>query len=217
MAAITKTEGYWKMMAIMSSLVALIIVALVAKNVYDRQEASVKPAAVKPAAEITGKQLIISPRSRDELLAFMERETAIIGVSTVSISLKNNRRNVTFFQSENAGLQKTWDDNVATRTSLPKVFSDNPQFNSRIAKIINGNFECRRTEETMIATLYPAHKYAEIVCAISVPPSFDESSDFIGYINFFMTSIPTDSEKARLAKEAVTLSSTIYHRDISHD
>lgn len=212
MAALTKTERYWKILAFTMSVIAIVIVGLVGKNYYERAKV-----AAKPAAAISGKFLNISIRSKNDLVTFMKKEEAVIGVGTVSISLATNRRTSTFFQSENAGFQAAWEKNQSTRVRLPEVFSNKPYFNTRITKIINGNFECRKTADTLIATQYPAHDFAPIVCSISVPPGFDDSGDFVGYINFFLNGEPTDSEKARLAKEAVLLSSQIYRRDISPD
>jgi hypothetical protein len=169
----------------------------------------------RPAATITGKYLSPSFQSKAELIAFMKREENIVGLSVVSISLVTNERNVTFFESEIPAFTAAWDKYLATRTSIPPVFTQNYYQNTRITEIINGNFECRLTKATLIGTLYPADKYAPWVCSIAVPPAFDDSGDFLGYLNFFLKGPISDSEKARLAKEAIILSNNIYRRDIA--
>jgi hypothetical protein len=210
-ALVSKLERFWKSVAIIMSFVSLLITSAVLINYNDRSKA-----AAKSAASLSGKFLSISSISKNELVEMMTRESAVVGISVVSISLISNRRQTTFFESELAGLRLEWERYMATRDSIPPVFTDNAVMNSRITAIINGKFECRNTRDTQIQLQFNAGKYAPTVCSIAVPPGFDSSGDFVGYINFFINEeILSDSEKARLAKEAVLISTKIYHRDIS--
>lgn len=209
---LSNIESVWKKLAIAVSIFAVAAATLAVFNHMHRVEIESRPAAV-----ISNKQFIVSPESKRDLVEFLKDEPSVIAISTISISLISNQRDATFFQSEEVGLQKEWETYRAGRTSIPFAFSDDSKSNLRMAKIINGNFECRKTAETAIPQFYHAEKYAPITCSISVPPGFDKSADFVGYINFFISAQEmTDSEQARLAKRAVDLSSKIYERDFNH-
>ncbi|WP_407307869.1 hypothetical protein [Acinetobacter sp.] len=205
----SREERRWQIGALIQCFIALAISFFVMGIHKERTDIR-----KKPAASFSEKYLAISSKSKQELVELMNREDIIIGVSTISISLISNTRQITFFKSENSGLKNAWEKYMASRTKIPSVFTNDYYQNTRITEIINGNFECRLTKDTAIGKLYPAEKFAPYVCSISVPPAFDESGDFLGYINFFLKGPITDSEKARIAKEAVIVSQNIYHRDI---
>jgi len=202
----------WKAAAIIMIFVALLLSGFTYLH-YNKRAAL----RSSPAATISGKNLVLSSKSKAELIAFMKREENVVGISTVSISLFTNERRVTFLSSEIPAFSAAWNKYLATRTSIPSVFTQNYYQNTRITEIINGNFECRLTRVTVIGTLYPADKYAPWVCSIAVPPAFDDSGDFVGYIDIFLKGPISDSERARLAKEAIILSNSVYHRDIEKE
>jgi len=209
---LSNVESLWKKLAIAISIFAFAAATLAVVNHNHRAEIEKRPAAI-----ISNTQFSISPESKRDLIEFLKDEPTVVAISTISISLISNKRDATFFQSEDMGLQKEWEEYREKRTSVPLAFSDDSKSNLRMAKIINGNFECRKTADTAIPQYYHAEKYAPITCAISVPPGFDKSADFVGYINFFINvEQMTDSEQARLAKRAVDLSSKIYERDFNH-
>lgn len=208
---VSKMELLWKRTAIIISLISASILGTVVWNHYERVMV-----AEKPAAALSGKYLAVSVTSRDELVAFMKKEPSIVGVSVVGISLVTNRRTISMFETEDPEFMKAWNDYKANRTANPAVFTPGATHNnSRITNIINGNFECRRTIDTIISGLYPAERWAPITCSIAVPAGFDKSSDFIGFINFFIKDEELlDSEKLRLGKDAIILSSRMYRRDV---
>ncbi len=208
--AVSKDEKFWKRAAIALLIFAGAITAFVVKSGYDQVVVS-----HKPAAALSGKYLVLSVKSKDELVAFMNKEKGVVAVSTIAISLITNKRHATFFATKDAGMESIWLDYMARRNSNPAVFTEAESYNSRITSIINGNFECRPTNETIVANLFAAEKYAPVVCSISVPAGFDDSGDFVGYINFFMKEELNDYDKARITKDAIVLSTNIYKRDIS--
>lgn len=207
----THNEGIWKRFAIAMLIFAAAASTLTYLNHQRRVELEEQPAAV-----ITNRAFTVSKESKKDLVNFMRKEPSIVAISTISISLITNRRDSSFFESEDPNLQAEWQHYRDTRTSLTPVFTNDAHANSRITRIINGNFECRKTIETVIPNLYHAEKYAATTCSISVPVGFDKSADFVGYINFFINrETITDSEQARLSKGAIELSTKIYERDLS--
>ena len=210
--SVSTTEKFWRVVAITISVFALLSTAFVVNNHFNREVPK------RPKAGFSGRTLMVSEQSRGELVAFMQREPTIIAISAVSISLVANQRQVTFFESKNPEMKDSWEHYMATRETVPTVFTDDKKYNTRITSIINGNFECRATKDTVTASLFHAEKYAPTLCSVSVPASFDSSGDFVGYINLYLSQpVVTDSEKSRLAKEVVFLSTTIYNRDLSND
>lgn len=211
--ALSKNEGAWRVAATVLSLIALCFAAYVWLSYKERQAAE-----ALPAAAISGKQLVISAESKAQLIALMNKEDLVVGISVVSISLSSNRRTVTFFDSKDMEFKEEYNKYRAKRLADPNVFTQNPTQNSRITSILNGNFECRPTAETVIASRYPADKYAPLVCSMSVPPGFDDSRDFVGYINIFIRSENIqDSDRGRLSARTIAISRDIYHRDLVKD
>lgn len=211
--ALSKNEGAWRVAATVLSLIALCFAAYVWLSHKERQAAE-----ALPAAAISGKELVISAESKAQLIALMKKEDLIVGVSVISISLTSNRRTLTFFESEDPKFKEAFGKYRARRMADPNVFTQNTDQNSRITSILNGNFECRPTADTIIASRYPAADYAPMVCSISVPPGFDDSRDFVGYINIFIKSENIqDSDRGRLSARTIAISRDIYHRDLVKD
>lgn len=207
--AVSKDERFWKRVAIALMIVAGVVSAFVITNEYNAVAI-----AHKPAAALSGKYLVLSTKSKDELIAFMNKEKSVVAISTIAISLVTNKRHSTFFEAKDPEVESLWLDYMARRNTNPSVFTSAENHNSRITSIINGNFECRKTTDTIVSQLYAIEKFAPVVCSISVPAGFDESGDFVGYINFFLKEELNDYDKARITKDAIILSTTIYKRDI---
>ena len=207
--AVSKDERFWKRVAIALMIFAGVVSAFVITNEYNAVAI-----AHKPAAALSGKYLVLSTKSKDELIAFMNKEKSIVAISTIAISLVTNKKHSTFFEAKDPEVESLWLDYMARRNTNPLVFTSAENHNSRITSIINGNFECRKTTDTIVSQLFAIEKFAPFVCSISVPAGFDESGDFVGYINFFLKEELNDYDKARITKDAIILSTTIYKRDI---
>lgn len=210
--ALSRDEKFWQRAAIALTLLALIAATWAGVIFKERMDLESHTAAV-----ISGKELVLSSESKDELRTLMKEEPLIIGISAVSISLTSNIRHITFFETAHPEFKIAFDEYIAVRKKEPPVFNENPNQNSRITSILNGNFECRMTKDTVIGSQFDeAARYAPIVCSAAVPPGFHESRDFVGFVNFFIrVDKLTDSDKGRLAAKAVAISANIYNRDLS--
>ena len=166
---------------------------------------------------ITGRVLEnLSDQSKKQLVDFLKAEPTIIGVSVVQASLVKNRRLTVFFKSDNPDFQAVWDEYLLNRAPSPPLFSpEEPAQNNRVANLFNGNFLCARFEDTISMKFWPkGAEYAPWTCTVPVPPGFDATGDFNGFINLYMTDEPSETEKRRLAKVAAEISQDIYRRDV---
>jgi hypothetical protein len=205
-----REERIWKGITFCLTLVTLVAVASVATMYMNRPE---KPALKAP--NISSKVLKISPRSERMLTDYMKTKSLIVAISTVDADLAKNERRTTFLTSQNVEFQQIWDSYILRREPSPALFTKEPDQNDRIANLLNGNLDCREFKRTINMGFIPeAEKIAPWICSISVPPGFDGSGDFVGFINFFLTRELSDREKKRLSVDAVDISTAIYNQDL---
>ena len=139
----------------------------------------------------------------------------IMAVSAVSASLKKNERKTILFKTQLPELQKAWDEYLGRRVPNVPVFSMDRE-NDRVTNLINGAFDCRPFKQTVGYSLYPeVDKYAPWLCSTAIPSGIDRSGDFVGFLNIFLSTEPTDIERKQLAKDAIILSTLIYRREVA--
>lgn len=202
--------GFWQSTAAIAVIIAVVAVAIVAQRHHKRE---VEVPLRAPA--ISGLKLELSALSQTELTNFLKKEELVVGVQVVAVDLVKNERRTTFFQADSVALTAVWEEYLTRRVAPPAAFSSAASQNDRVTSIINGNFDCRKFRDTIGFQNYPAaDPIAPMVCAISVPASFDGSGDFVGFINFFVTRPLSDQETRRLSKHAIDLATSIYKRDI---
>jgi len=167
---------------------------------------------------ITGKVLSLSDESRAEIQRFVKREALVVAVAAVRASLSKNERYTEYFFADDAGLQAVWDEYLTRRIAAPlPVFASAPSNNDRMANVLNGAFDCRPFKDTVSYQLFPAaDKYAPWLCTVSVPPGFDGSGDFTGFLTFYLKKEPTEGDKKSLAVIASELAAAIYRRDVEN-
>jgi len=196
---------------------ASFIAAVLAVGFAFFQHHSLSP--TERTGQITDKELVLSAKSESDLWKTVEKDPLILGIQIVSISLAKNQRHTIFFKADVPGLQAAWDEYNSRRFSLrPPVFAaSEPGQNDRIAKIINGDFDCRPYYDTLTFKFVPQiADFASWVCTTSVPPSFDKSGDFNGILTIYLPREPSDVEKKNLAKTTVELSHDIFRRDVEN-
>ena len=171
----------------------------------------------KPA--ITGRLIErVSEASAAELIALIKKEEMLSGASVVRVDLVKNRRSTIYLKTDDQRLQDAWDEYLQNRVAPPPVFSaQEPVQNNQVANLFNGNFVCLKFEDTVNYTYWPkGAEFAPWVCSSPIPPGFDGSGDFTGFINLFLKTEPTEIEKQRLAKAVAEISKNIYKRDVEN-
>lgn len=169
----------------------------------------------KSVVAISGRELTILDQSKKEIRKLVNDDKLIVAMAGVSVSLMKNKRSIIFLYTDNQDFQDIWDEYLTRRTSSPDLFMpSSPVQNERIASVLNGSFNCSQFTSNIAFQLFPkANDITPWICSISVPPGFD-SSDFIGFLNFYLAKEPTEIEKRSLATRAAQLSKDIYRRDV---
>lgn len=166
---------------------------------------------------ITGRVIEnISEPSMKELYEFVKREDKIVGASVVQVDLIKNRRQTIHLKADDPKLQEAWDEYISNRVPPPPVFNaQEPVQNNQVADLFNGNFVCLRFEDTVNFKYWPkGAAHAPWICSSPIPPSFDGSGDFTGFINLFFKSEPTGADRERIMKAVSDISRNIYKRDV---
>lgn len=176
-------------------------------------------AAVPKSPAIEGRVIErVSDKSQEEIVAFIKKESIVIGASIVKIDLIKNKRSTIFLRADDENLLAAWNDYIANRSPSPPVFkADNLVQNQQVANLFNGNFVCLPFDKTVNYQFWPkGAEAAPWICSSSIPPIFDGSSDFSGFMNLFLARKPSEVEKQRLAKTAMELAKDIYRRDVEN-
>jgi hypothetical protein len=208
--AATNQTKLWMLAALLSGLFAMLVASFaIYENIGSKEP-------TKKAASISGKQIVLSEATKRELQNIVNSEDIIVGTTVVTVDLIKNRRIPTYFYSRNADMQLIWNKFAAGGFGGITAFDvGSAKFNDRITNIMNGNFDCRLFKNTIAMQLYPeAEKYGPWLCSMSIPASFDNSGDFVGFVALYLTHEPTDQEKKHLAKLSVDAATIIYHRDV---
>jgi hypothetical protein len=203
----------WVTTALVAALVAVCSVLFA---VYHEK---IMPQPFVKAPYISGRLLgDVSDRSQVQLQKFLKDEEKIIGISVIQANLVKNRRTTVYFISDSPALQAAWDEYITKRQDPPALFKqDSPEMNTRVVDIFNGSFICVKFTETVSYAYWPkGAEAAPWICTVPVPPGFDGSGDFTGYINFFFSTKPTENDQRRISKAAAEISKDIYKRDVEN-
>lgn len=206
-----KNNLSWQIATGILVLVSLAGISLVINEHNHRGQIA---AMTRPA--ITGIPLKLSTTSQDELIEFgKSHPEVVVAVASVSVNLATNDRHTTFFYGVKPEMQTMWNMYVTHRAHQVSVYASEPDQNSRMTRIINGGLDCVPFNQTLNYKYYPeAGEWTKWLCSIAVPAGFDNSGDFVGFINIFMSRQPTDQEQKLFSKEATEISADIYKRDI---
>jgi len=205
----------WKFIA---SAAALAAAGAIGFNFFSHSD---KPE--KKQGAITEKDLTITAKTEADLWKMVQREDLVNGVQVINVNLTKNKRSTIFFKSDDPSMQAAWDEYWAHRTQTQQTINvtafsaSEPESNDRIAKIMNGDFDCRTFKSTITYKLAPdIDHYAPWVCSISIPPGIDRSGSFNGLLTFYLNKEPSDLDKQNLVKIGVELSRDIYRRDVEN-
>jgi len=198
----------WKLTTILATLVAVLAVA-----VYAFQQRT-------PIIEaLTGHKLFMNPavsknpypgkETGTELMKFVDTHDGVLGISVAKVDFELNTRITTWRYFKEPTVEKSWQ---TTQGKPLELFSGDTVSNARVVSLINGQFTCSPTNETTAGKVHPVMlNFSATTCSIAIPPGY---GDFIGWINFYLTTTPTFNQLESLEKQATVISRTMYERDI---
>lgn len=170
-----------------------IVESLTSKKVFLRNDAAGPPSA----------------QSAKEIDEFLKSNERIISMDVVRVNFKMNVRQTTHQITKDAGIDRVWKTSKDVQFPL---FTENAKSNARVVSMINGQFVCSPTAETLVGRMYPAIGDASTTtCTVAIPPGF---GDFVGWINIYLTEQPTFNQMVSLKKISEKLARDVYERDI---
>jgi hypothetical protein len=198
----------WKLLAIVSSLIA--VIALGTFSFQKRQ----------PIIQaITGNKLFMKPLkgfsepssgTKEELISFVNGNSLIVGVNITHADFAANTRQSLFHFTKVEEVNKVLDS--SNEMAFP-LFTDESYHNNRLVQLINGQFICAPTQGTISSITHPIlNAHSKTICTVAVPPGF---GDFVGWVNIFLQEEPTYSQMEKLRESAEKLARDIYERDVA--
>lgn len=190
------------------ALLATITISMLA--VFENRSA-IFAAVYKTAEPATMVFWELSNESRNQLIG-LTNNSLVGSISLVDVDLKKNRRMTKFIHISDPAVAAL--ATKALTNQLPQALFDYDAKNtSQMVAMLNNEFKCDPTADTLNARLFPAlvPKYP-VTCRIAVPPFFGE---FAGYITVLLIRQPTANEFDSLKIEMNRLAIETYLRDIS--
>jgi hypothetical protein len=202
---VDRTE-LWKLATIIATLIGIIAVgvfafqqrtpiiqSLTSKKIFLRNEDTAPP----------------SSKSAEQLQEFMDKHDRIVAIDVVRVNFEKNERQTTWESTKMPEIESTW--RVTEGVKFP-MFTDNTVANGRIVSMINGQFVCTQTKETLSGRLHPIiTQFSPTACTVPIPPGY---GDFVGWINIYLNEQPTFAQLKTLEQLAEKVARDIYERDI---
>ena len=202
---IENRTAVWKIITILCCLISIGAVAFFG---VDMKTPVVVPVVGHKIFMREIKLLHPSPDSIAEMKEFVDTHSAVTAVNLAAASFQQNVRSTAFYYSKIDEINKAW---AADPTGQPLFTSDVFQ-NTRVMRLINGEFLCYRTKETAVGRLHPTlNKYSVVTCSVSIPPGY---GDFIGWINIHVNEMPSAAQLNKMRTEARKMAYDIYMRDV---
>lgn len=198
----------WKLVTIFATLIAIMAV-----SIYTFQHRNPIIEALVGhkifMANPTTKAPYPGIETKKEIQKFADSRPEILGITVSKSDFELNTRTVTYHYFKQKDIQKSWE---ATDGVARELFGENTVQNARIVDLINGQFVCTPTADSLGAKFHPILlRYSKTMCSIAVPPGY---GDFLGWINFYMVETPTFAELEVLEVKAAKISRDMYERDI---
>lgn len=133
------------------------------------------------------------------------------GVLLTEVDLKKNRRITKFWSAKDASFRQEVGQIIGTL--LPQAFFDtDPRNNEQMLAVLNNQFVCSPTEETVFVRFFPnLQKRYPVTCRLAVPPF---SGHFAGMVTVLLNKVPTQGEVDSLKIEITRVSVEMYLRDV---
>ncbi len=166
----------------LAELSVLIVILIVGVAFYENRQYIYESVG---ANSLTGyyPMLRVGEKSREEMTEIVNRSPAILGLQVVEVNFVKNERKTLFFESDDPQLKKLFDKYFSTKITDPPALSSIEQDNSRVVRIVNGEFVCLPYKDTIAYTMIGPSDNVGQVCSIAVPPIYGK---FRGYITAFV-------------------------------
>ena len=167
---------------------------------------------------LTGKKINIeaasvpdpSPASKTQLNQFIDSKDWLLGINVMRVDFQENTRTTTYRYFKDPVVENAWRAFDATKQPVA-LFGSEEASNQRLVNLINGQFSCVRTLDTLVSRLIPMiNQHSIATCQVPIPPGY---GDFAGFINVFLRRQPTGAEILQLQDETHQISLDIYQRD----
>lgn len=155
----------------------------------------------------------LSSLTSTEINKAVDKSDVIIAVQVVLVDFPRNVRVVAYSYTDNARLDNVY--KVAESHSVAEIplFNANEKNNKRMVDLINGEFVCLPFADTIGSSAFPdARNYISTTCSNGIPPYYGR---FSGYINIYLSRLPTTDEVDLIRALSKRLSALIYEEDLS--
>lgn len=152
-----------------------------------------------------------SQATRTQLNQFADAYPWILGINLIKVDFRLNTRSTTYRYYKEDAVTEGWNEFLSSGRVAP-LFGNNEAGNQRLINLINGQFSCVKTLDTVAGQLIPViNQFSLATCMAPIPPGY---GDFVGFINVFLREQPTGQQISLIEKMTTEMSKDIYERDI---
>lgn len=190
-----------------------VVVGIAGLTLYENRQ---KVFADLQSARLTDDFKIEPPtKAGDEVFeAFLRSHPEVLMISLIDANPITNRREVVRRYFNNSDLKKVVLDAVAVNPGIGDgpLLTAEPQMNSQVLKILNGEFHCDPAAVGPIFKAFPdAIRVVKYSCRVPLPPAFNRAT---GWLTLHLSKWPID-DLERFKMAGLQLSQTYYYTDIS--
>lgn len=198
----------WKRAGLLSLLGTMVVVLLMA---FENRASLFDRVYSQPTIEQLAHPWELTATSKNDLVNLMTQDL-VGGVLVTEVNLKKNRKTSKFWTIRD----QTYSESVAKIVAnlLPQaLFDTDRKNNEQMIAVLNNQFLCSKTEDTMFASVIPdMPKRLPYICRLAVPPYVGE---FAGFITIALTRPASLGELEALKIEITRISIELYLRDVS--
>lgn len=122
----------------------------------------------------------ISPATKGAIDDIVKKTDRIVAIQVVTVNFQKNIRIETYASIDNPTLQLIYDRVNNNKVVEFALFDDTEVNNSRILRLINGEFVCIPYRESTAYKYAPdGERVVSDVCAIGIPPSYGDFSGIL--------------------------------------
>lgn len=179
----------WKRLFVILTLVLfsvfLLLLTELAKDIFFKKDLPMPGDSVK--------LLNISREVKKDLREFNSKFESVVGIQIVTLNFQRNIRVETYTDIDNPVVSEVYNSFISRRITDTPIFDNDSQNNSRMVKILNGEFNCVPYNKSKAYTYAPQlQNYISDVCALSIPPY---NHEITGIMTVYFQTTPTPAEK----------------------
>jgi hypothetical protein len=154
----------------------------------------------------------VSGQSKAAVEHFVGSYTEIISMSIWAAEPQINTRLLITFTSKDPAIASSLEGIRAKYATGIRLFNNEEKNDTQIVRLMNGEWMCAKTEDTIYATFSPEIvQRAPIICRTGLPPYYGEFSGFIELAMFTATSPETLEQ---IKQDAVKIADSIFTKDL---